>query len=621
MNGAVDPYGAEDPYNVGHDTVRSDPEKFMLFIHPWILLGTGMILCVGGLYAGLVYPVLRRYIGYFDRGYAHPSHVFSTVVSAIVGCAFPLGLGLSYMQRNDSQINDVNVGVNDVNGANNVNIIEFVWNLLDYWRGPRGDTMTAYLFYYIYTSFFLMLLMNVTFAFVARWDKISDRDQEPVQCTERHAFIIVAHNSSHKLEKPVRAILKFAKPHQIYVADNGSSENEIQKTRELCRSFSQNDDSHVQVAHLKYGNKTLAQYACVLELLKRYAQGTSRADIVTLIDDDVFIPTTFRGDRIEATFDDDPTKIAIAYPLRIANAERSTYASLQDAEYFTGNVARYVQDILGSQLFASGAIATWKIHQLKHVLERHCTAFNGEDLEMGYLIHKLAGSNSTEKLETEHAVRIGLERNCVVPTVVPVCVFHWYDVLPNPLRRKFNVKACSCGETSFFGQRVRSWDPACHQYLFKFLTIIFSPRGKIYAPKLFIRVLCLWKVVNLIREYMLVAGIFVSFCRLRSGYELVNLLVFYLDCIIVSWGLGILTTISQSMSVSRQNCAIRPDIIFCYPLLLELPYGLIVRPISAFYTYMYYLFFERFPKDIRSQMEADPEKAEALQHVWANSVD
>lgn len=583
----------DDPYGIEVPIVYTADQQAMLALHPWVLMASVGIIIFGSLYAGLVSPVLVSFFGRLDKGYAHGSRWSLIAFCAFVGIASMIGIIYTWLV---------------VDG--DLDFVSFIWKYSDYWSWNERLIMPGYLFWYIYGSFFFNLVMCSIFGIVARWDKISD---QIVQTSERHGFIIVAHNSSDKLSGPIEAILKFAKPHQIFIADNGSCDEEITKTKALCDTFTQGT-SRVNVAHLRYGNKTLAQYACVTELVRRLQVGTSSIDIVTLIDDDVFIPSTFSGPSLEQQFEDE-SKVAIAYPLRIANPDASAYATLQDAEYFTGNVARYVQDTLGTQLFASGAVATWKLQPLERILERHCTAFNGEDLEMGVLLHKLCDA-STGKLGVNGGVRIGFDRGCVVPTTVPVCVSHWYDYLPAPLRRKLGIKACDCGEASFFNQRVRSWDPACHAYIWKFLKVVFSPRGTSYGPKVFIRVLCLWKLLSILREYLLVVGIVWSFIRIKSVDMLVDLCIFYIDSIVVSWACGILVTWTQSASVARQGLAMRPDVTVTYPLLLELPYGLIIRPISVIYTFTYYLFFQRAPSSLRKQLATDPEKAQAIQDTW-----
>jgi hypothetical protein len=169
-------------------------------------------------------------------------------------------------------------------------------------------------------------------------------------------------------------------------------------------------------------------------------------------------------------------------------------------------VARYTQDLFGSQLFCSGAIATWRVNKLKDILLKHCTTFNGEDLEMGYLLHK-------EK--SENPSRIGFSKVCTVPTVVPVHWIHWYDLFPNPLKRKLNCE-CKCGEHSFFNQRLRSWDPANYQFFVKYTRVAFSSGGYNSSSKWFIRFVCLWKMLGIIREMSLIIGILIPIFKIRD---------------------------------------------------------------------------------------------------------
>lgn len=607
VNGTAVPFN--DPYQVNDVIHFVTPEqKLVLDIHYYAVIGSVVVIALGGLYAGAVAPIITFTFQRFNDGFAHKSRIVTVLFSLIVGVGCILGIVLPYTQ-----------GL--VSG--DLSFLAYVSKYADYWSWHERLMMPTYLFWYIYGSFAFNLVLCSAFALVARWDAPLPGVE---MCSERHGFVIVTHNSTWKLREPVEAILKFAKPHQIFIADNGSSATEQVTTRELCAKIT--DEYYavrphmgrgggINVAHLRYGNKTLAQYACVYDLVKRFDMRGSTVDIVTLIDDDVFIPPTFSGSSLERQFFD-PSKVAIAYPLRIANAGSSTYATLQDAEYFTGNVARYAQDHFGSQLFASGAVATWKIHPLLRVLERHCTAFNGEDLEMGYLLHKLCDAQ-TDKLGVSTSVRIGFEPNVVVPTTVPVCLLHGYDLLPGPLKRRWGIKSHDCGEASFFSQRLRSWDPACHAYIWKFVKIIFSPRGTTYGPKAFIRVLCLWKLISILREYMLVFGIVFSFARISNTEQLIDLGIFYADSIVVSWAFGILCCWSQSWSTARQGMALRPDVVFSYPILLELPYGLIIRPISAVYSFAYYLWACRAPPSLKSQIMEDAEKRDALHNVWADS--
>ncbi|KAK9762736.1 hypothetical protein K7432_011244 [Basidiobolus ranarum] len=283
-------------------------------------------------------------------------------------------------------------------------------------------------------------------------------------------------------------------------------------------------------------------------------------------------------------------------------------ATLQDCEYLSGNVGRYVQSILGTQLFASGAISTWRLDQLKEVLSRHCTIFNGEDLEMGYLVHKLSGRPGA-KLGVECPTRIGYVRDCVVPTIVPYCAVHWYDIMPNPLKRKLKPTPCNCEEHSFLNQRLRSWDPAGHMFLFKWIKVMLSPGGGSYSPKWFVRVICMWKLVSELRELSQIVGIFISFCKIRALEQFESLMIFYADSIIICWAVILFYSFFQSHSCGRLGLAWRPDIIVWYPIFYEIPYSLVIRTITSLYTLFYYILVERFPDDIRTQLETDSEKS------------
>jgi hypothetical protein len=62
--------------------------------------------------------------------------------------------------------------------------------------------------------------------------------------------------------------------------------------------------------------------------------------------------------------------VAIAYPLRADNYDASIWTRFQDAEYLLGDAERFAQDQIATNLFCSGAIATWKLDILARVLER-----------------------------------------------------------------------------------------------------------------------------------------------------------------------------------------------------------------------------------------------------------
>ena len=83
-----------------------------------------------------------------------------------------------------------------------------------------------------------------------------------------HAFIISCHNSSDVIEDTLKSLLKKVKPHTIYVADNGSSLEEQNKTKQICYNVSleYSSDKFVNYGYLKLGNKTISQYATVRQM-------------------------------------------------------------------------------------------------------------------------------------------------------------------------------------------------------------------------------------------------------------------------------------------------------------------------------------------------------------------
>lgn len=709
------------------DGIENDV-KIMLQTHQYLLAASIITLTSYSFYAGVIAPILGYTfkLNYFSTGYTNDSKMFTIILSILFGLGMTLTFTFSYIYYDE------------VLGPNFYDFVEYFWQVCNYWSRFQQYQIPVALFWYIYGSLFFIALLNISFAFIARWDKNDDSfQQRNTKDNPRHAFIVVAHNSSSKLKKCIQSLLGLVEPHQIFIADNGSSSEERRKTKNICKRFSRvlstldlntlgpradnvcfneqippgamvddtekedsicatigsdktgnsqghqielegiealddidgnldknsNGDnegenssgsgfyscrefqdqidfiqvpeqsgsnyrnfctqmnlnftgtkiSNINVSHLDKGNKTFAQYATVCALSKWFDENKSLVDIVTILDDDVYVPNNFPFQDIEDQFQDS-TKVAIAYPLNAENSNDNLCTAFQEVEYYSGNAARFTQDVFGSQLFCSGAIATWRISKLKDTLEKHCTTFNGEDLEMGYIVHKESKSNS-------NTCRIGFSRTCTVPTVVPYCWFHWYDFIPNTLLRKlrqrYDIQNCSCGEHSFFNQRLRSWDPANYQFFIKYAKVAFSTNGKKYGPKWFIRFVCIWKIIGILREVSLIVGILVPIFRIRNTEMAKVLFVFYADSVGIAWCIATFWTWCISFfSLSRMEKTLRPDIILWYPLFFEIPYMLIIRPISAIYSLAYYIYFQRFPKPLKTQLDNDSDLKQQVESTW-----
>jgi hypothetical protein len=583
-------------------------------LHPWLLAFSVLSLCVGGIWAGYVHP-FGRYVlkwPHFREGYSTDPNIAAVCMSAFVP-PFILTLFLWH----SCSVHGYPAGLEP-----SIFFPHFWW-MMNYWTHSPEYASHYLLFWYIYASLFLTVPMNIIFALVGTWKPLPTH---VVQAGPRHGCIIVTHNSSDKIRPTVQALFAFLQPHQVFIADNGSSLVEQQMMDEICAEMSREywaergiaSKRKIRVSHLKYGNKTLAQYACVHELDVRFQSGKSPIDIITLIDDDVIVPDTFPSDTIERQLED-PTLAVLAYPLCAANPDDSIWTAMQTVEYLQGNVSRMIQYLLGSQLFASGAIATWRLGPLRAVLDRHCTTFNGEDLEMGVILHRLSDYKTPKLGCNDSPVRIGLVRDCIVPTILPIHYLHWYDLLPNPMRRAWKVVSCACGEHSFFNQRFRSWDPASHQFLWKFLKVLFSPRGGRYGPKVFIRVLVGWKLLSVLREYFMVAGLVLSFVQITTAEKLLFFGIFIVDNLSICWGLALTSLVAQSWNQRPVGLRFSPDILYTYPVVFDIPYVLFIRVAGIFYAFLYYMYFVPFPKDVRIQKQTDQAKSDALETSWARS--
>lgn len=403
-----------------------------------------LFLFLLGLYAGFISPMIADYVPSYDKIFSQKSRVSTIIASCFVSIIILGGVVYASVDQYGFQ------------GLNPAIFIPMLWNASHYWKTYSFLRPPTELYLYIFSVMSFEVAMAVVQCIFVSWNPPLPDAVEPAPDT--HVFMIVAHNSSGGIEPTLLALLKLVRPHQIYIADNGSKKQEEEDTDRLTQRLSDEyyghrTDKPINVVHIsKYGNKTLAQYATIFYLNSEIKAGRTKARIVTMIDDDVIVPSNWSYKAIDEQFKD-PTKVALAYPLASSNMDDCFCAGFQDIEYLSANFMRSILDKLGGQLFASGAIATWHIQPLLKVLERHCTTFNGEDLELGCILNRLSDTNDSEKLGLSTSARIGFVADCLIRTAVPPCPVHWYDLVPASIKRKIRPEACSCGEHSFFNQR------------------------------------------------------------------------------------------------------------------------------------------------------------------------
>lgn len=579
---------------------------FLAIIHPYIFTLCLFILFCGSVYSGIIAPIWLLFRD--DSLYAESTQLTMRIFAFCVALGFFIVIIMGSLIEKD-------------------NIFIFFWHVANYWvehpkLSPNRPTIMftyALLIWNQCLSFFFLCFVN--------W-KPSIRENIGELAPESHVFLIVAHNSSQTgLEQTLIALLKLVRPHQIYVADNGSTVEEQIRTAKLCRKLSNmcaNDTdtirSFVHVSHLSCGNKTLAQYAAVFHLNKLCDEREHPVKYITIIDDDVIVPTEWNYMSVEKIFQDQ-TKIAIAYPLCVANVDISMITVYQDCEYLFGDCTRFGWNCLGNQPFASGGMATWIVKPFLKVLERHCTCFHGEDLEMGYIVHKLSDDKHTEKLDCDFEARFGFIQDCIIPTAVPICFFHWFDFIHGTIRDYFKIPHhCGiCGEHSFFNQRVRSWDTANHSFFWKYMQILFSTRGVRNKPKMLIRFICFLKIIGILVDvYIFISWFLVIYRGIIGEMTAENFGVFFCECVLITWACYYVYLCVVSYKLSKIGKAFHPEVNFGVSLMLIFIYMFVNGFCSVMYSLTYYL-WKPFPKQIKEQLREDINLCKELHECWERS--
>jgi len=113
---------------------------------------------------------------------------------------------------------------------------------------------------------------------------------------------------------------------------------------------------------------------------------------IMMIDNDVVLPKDL---YIPMSIFKDPQSEhvkALAFTIKAMNpfnrsGHHNWVAAMQDIEYKKAGWTKMLQSQMGSALYAHGAIALWEKDMLIAVLKNHNTMFDGEDLQMGVILH------------------------------------------------------------------------------------------------------------------------------------------------------------------------------------------------------------------------------------------
>jgi len=400
-----------------------------------------------------------------------------------------------------------------------------------------------------------------------------------------HAFIICCHNSTEKLANTCAAILNVAEPWCIFIADNGSSPEEIKTTEQMChlitiqyaKSHPEYDGPGINFGCITEASKTVAQFATTFTLLSY----PKKIAYVTLIDDDTTLPPTFSVDAVMQTFQD--TNIAcIAYPLVASNVQPTRILSLcQNVEYITAGFIRSTQSDIATTVFASGALSTWKIGMLLEVLLRHDSMHNGEDLQMGLIVHSLAGQRYIleDKYHQIQPYKVHVASSVLCATDVVSCWVHASDF--RSCCPSFAKKHCSCGEPSLFKQRAISWEISRHRFFFKWLKPVFNCRNVCTSRGFCIRSLVIYDAILIINDWITLAVLIWIFISLQNIWHIIQGLL-------ITWAIFLIVHSSFNFILNPMNLNFSVETIVLYPFIYKLPL-LLIKYYAMFYNILYYV--------------------------------
>lgn len=364
------------------------------------------------------------------------------------------------------------------------------------------------------------------------------------QCNNM-ALVIVCHNSAGFIEGTLRSALVHFKPENVYIADNGNSENPTDDTKEVGHRV----DPNINYRWVNKGNKSLSQFLTVKKLM-----GIDDIKYVMVIDDDTHIPVEL-STPIEKF--DDITK-GIMYGIRGIDDEGkqdTIWTKWQDMEFKIGDFVKKFQDKYGTVLFPHGAVSLWEKDMIYEILAESDTIFYVEDGKMGM-----------------HLSRNGYKLH--------YCQDVMFDTLtPSSLIGK---------SPNFYQQRVRSWDFGEHMAIFKHLKSFFVGyvRKSIFGT-LMMKVSQLYLLMTIINDWIKVPIIIAYTSRRPSFFMVVVMANIVLNLLIVCvW--------------NYWSCRNRPDIRVGFVTILTSPiYRLITtitRVLSVFYCcFIYWTNFKPLP--------------------------
>jgi len=265
------------------------------------------------------------------------------------------------------------------------------------------------------------------------------------------ALLIATHkcDSTHEkrrgLQKALEHALERFPASSIFVCDNARDEAPPDATWMLVADIVEDTNIQEQVhyVYLPVGNKTLAFFWTIdvwIPILEE-AKMCPRFKYIMMIDDDVAVPARLQFPIRALNKEEDVQAYAYAINCFTNTKEQAKDAPMlvryQNIEYLLAGFFKQFQSSYGTALACHGAISLWRRDILvSKILWDHDTIFNGEDLQMGLLLHSMKQGH-----------KIGCSARHLVQTDPPDHLYMLWQ------------------------QRVKSWDVTAHRKTVTFLKI------------------------------------------------------------------------------------------------------------------------------------------------------
>lgn len=417
-------------------------------------------------------------------------------------------------------------------GALLLETLLFVWAILEVEWPPRGSKSSVL-------------------------DVLSSQELDVMnQGGQQVALLLASHCCDQSLEKregltqALHAALEVFPPSSIFICDNARSPAPPDDTWRLIddiwhdyNSNAAENSSRYQepfnYTYLPVGNKTIAFFwVCDvwIPMLERNKL-CPKFEYILMTDDDVCLPRTIQFPLKMMEMEKDVQ--AIAYAISAIDISAAAHdprlylenmlVSYQNLEYLLAGFFKQLQSGYGTTLACHGAIALWKRDILvSKIFWDHDCIFNGEDLQMGLILHAM---------KQGHKIR-SQPRELVYTAPPDFTLMLWQ-------------------------QRVKSWDVTSHRMTLKFLNILFFQWcGGIST--LILKPFFVLEVFNICQDW---ARIFFFSYLITYREGQIHLMQWVIFLVIVEW---ILLFIWDAKSLKHRPDLKSPGLIyFLYPLVYK----------------------------------------------------